>query len=320
MKKQANTTHFFYQNGKLVTVSQGGQQRNIFRGADIPLAEQNTNNQNPELLATDRNTSVLAVHGTDNDEEPHCYTAYGHNPSLPSKRTTFGFNGERAEPILTAYILGNGYRLFNPKLMRFISPDDWSPFEEGGINAYCYCLDDPINNTDPNGHRIVFTATWKLHKIFRSENKFTNDVNGNINALYKKLERETHNLELGNKGSEHYDIINERSAKASAAKVSEINKEIAKQQNRINKKTKNISMNNPGQQEKTSAAAQRNLQKRKEITNSRMIYTQPIKHPSNLDMFSKKIPKDDQYDDSYYSPFRSTSDTSNKNTSTRQRT
>ncbi len=35
-------------------------------------------------------------------------------------------------------MLGNGYRAYSPVLMRFNSPDSWSPFGEGGVNAYAY--------------------------------------------------------------------------------------------------------------------------------------------------------------------------------------
>ncbi|MFF1916268.1 RHS repeat-associated core domain-containing protein [Streptomyces sp. NPDC058239] len=63
-----------------------------------------------------------------------------------------GFNGERPDPVTGHYLLGNGYRAFNPVLMRFPSPDSWSPFGEGGLNSYAYCLGDPVNRVDPTGH------------------------------------------------------------------------------------------------------------------------------------------------------------------------
>ncbi|WP_238591846.1 RHS repeat-associated core domain-containing protein [Pseudomonas abietaniphila] len=48
--------------------------------------------------------------------------------------------------------MGAGYRAFNPVLMRFNSPDSLSPFGEGGLNPYAYCLGDPVNRLDPSGH------------------------------------------------------------------------------------------------------------------------------------------------------------------------
>ncbi|ULH10795.1 RHS repeat-associated core domain-containing protein [Serratia marcescens] len=63
-----------------------------------------------------------------------------------------GFNGERIDPVLGSYHLGNGYRMYNPTLRRFMSPDSMSPFGAGGINPYVYCAGDPINHTDPTGH------------------------------------------------------------------------------------------------------------------------------------------------------------------------
>jgi RHS repeat-associated protein len=57
------------------------------------------------------------------------------------------------------YLLGNGYRAYNPRLMRFHSPDSWSPFGGGGLNAYMYCVGDPINRVDPTGH-VPWIEPW----------------------------------------------------------------------------------------------------------------------------------------------------------------
>jgi RHS repeat-associated protein len=62
------------------------------------------------------------------------------------------FNGELCDPLTRRYLLGNGYRAYSPVLGRFLSPDSFSPFGQGGINSYAYCSGDPINASDPSGH------------------------------------------------------------------------------------------------------------------------------------------------------------------------
>lgn len=71
---------------------------------------------------------------------------------------TLGFNGELHEQRLQWQMLGNGYRAYNPVLMRFQSPDSLSPFGDGGVNAYAYCGSDPVNCQDPSGHVFGFIA------------------------------------------------------------------------------------------------------------------------------------------------------------------
>ena len=68
------------------------------------------------------------------------------------KEAITGFNSQRQDALSGTYHLGNGYRDYNPLLMRFHSPDSWSPFGAGGINSYAYCAGDPINRADPSGH------------------------------------------------------------------------------------------------------------------------------------------------------------------------
>lgn len=71
-------------------------------------------------------------------------------------RSSLAFNGERLEPLLGNYALGAGHRLYSPVLQCFHSADRLSPFDEGGINGYAYCLGDPLNQLDPSGKAPVF--------------------------------------------------------------------------------------------------------------------------------------------------------------------
>ncbi|MFK3815887.1 RHS repeat-associated core domain-containing protein [Pseudomonas sp. NPDC089407] len=79
------------------------------------------------------------------------YTVYGYDGRKP-RASVLRFSGQRKEPATGHYLLGNGYRAFNPVLMRFHSPDSLSPMGDGGMNCYAYCAGDPVNNTDPSGH------------------------------------------------------------------------------------------------------------------------------------------------------------------------
>ncbi|MNU97519.1 hypothetical protein D3C71_875980 [compost metagenome] len=106
------------------------------------------------LLATDQQQSVLNALDA-NQPHPIAYTPYGHRPRENGLLSLIGFNGELPDPVTGHYHLGKGYRQFNPVLMRFNSPDSWSPFGEGGLNAYAYCKGDPKNKVDPKGHSPI---------------------------------------------------------------------------------------------------------------------------------------------------------------------
>ncbi|UXU85284.1 RHS repeat-associated core domain-containing protein [Burkholderia sp. S-53] len=62
-----------------------------------------------------------------------------------------GFKGYQLDQPSGCYVLGNGYRFYNPLLRAFYSPDGLSPFGKAGINRYQYCNLDPVNNSDPSG-------------------------------------------------------------------------------------------------------------------------------------------------------------------------
>ncbi|MHA6127788.1 RHS repeat-associated core domain-containing protein [Pseudomonas fluorescens group sp. PF-1] len=103
------------------------------------------------LLATNSSQSIIgeSVEGKVNTIG---YSAYGEQSAQQEVASALGFNGQLREARLGWYLLGNGYRAYNTRLMRFHSPDSWSPFGGGGLNAYMYCVGDPVNRVDPTGH------------------------------------------------------------------------------------------------------------------------------------------------------------------------
>jgi RHS repeat-associated protein len=118
-----------------------------------PMADNHRNSlgQRTVLLATDNKNSVFAeiAGGKPNSI---AYSAYGQQSGQQEVATRLGFNGELREARIGWYLLGNGYRAYNPIFMRFHSPDRWSPFGNGGLNTYVYCVGDPVNFSDPTGH------------------------------------------------------------------------------------------------------------------------------------------------------------------------
>ncbi|MCO6689163.1 RHS repeat-associated core domain-containing protein [Pseudomonas asiatica] len=86
------------------------------------------------------------------------YTPYGFG-AYNDMEGRKAFNGEKLDFVTSGYLLGNGHRQFAPRLMRFLSPDNLSPFNKGGINSYVYCASDPVNGLDPSG-RVNITKLF----------------------------------------------------------------------------------------------------------------------------------------------------------------
>jgi RHS repeat-associated protein len=103
------------------------------------------------MLATDHMNSVLSE-VSPAGRKARAYTAYGYSADDAASESGLGHNGELRDSNTGEYFLGKGYRLFSTQMMRFYSPDSWSPFGEGGVNAYGYVAGDPIKYADPTGH------------------------------------------------------------------------------------------------------------------------------------------------------------------------
>lgn len=153
---QAASTHF-YRDERMDARCQGDEHQSFIQHDEHLLAQacrQGTQTTHV-LLGTDQGGSVLQSLKA-GQQQSHAYDAYGRRAPVAGLHSLLGFNGELCDPQTGCYLLGNGYRAYSPVLMRFQTPDSLSPFEAGGINAYAYCVGDPINLSDPTGH-----FSWK---------------------------------------------------------------------------------------------------------------------------------------------------------------
>jgi len=150
----------FYRNGRLNSTeldtpspagTQASERLNYLFGGAQPLGQQRADGSDSLLFMTDFKNSVVGESSA-SGLAVQTYGAYGEHPDNGVLETLLGYNGEVRDPVSGWYLLGQGYRAYNPSLMRFHSPDSFSPFDGGGVNPYCYGLGDPVGYSDPTGH------------------------------------------------------------------------------------------------------------------------------------------------------------------------
>jgi RHS repeat-associated protein len=150
----ASETLRFYQEEQLSLTVQDDRHTQLLYHFDQPLGQQVATDQSQTLLLqTDANHSVIAE-SQQNNLRTAVYSAYGERHGDSSLLSLRAFNGEVREAN-GWYLLGRGYRAYNPGLMRFHSPDSLSPFGSGGVNPYMYCRGNPIALRDPTGHSAI---------------------------------------------------------------------------------------------------------------------------------------------------------------------
>lgn len=174
---QSETLHF-YQDEQLTNTVQNGRKIQFLSYADQPLGQQQAgDNSQTLLLLTDPNHSVIGE-SQRRELRTAVYNAYGDRHGEKPLLSLKAFNGEVRED-RGWYLLGRGYRAYNPNLMRFHSPDSLSPFGSGGINPYSYCLGNPIALRDPTGHSSI---GWSGRLKRPDENEVRKRPMGSSNA------------------------------------------------------------------------------------------------------------------------------------------
>ena len=147
----------FYNKIRLACEIEGAVGRSIMQHAGGVLAVQQRGGAlvQAALLGVDRQGTVLMAQA-EAGRTDIAYSAYGYSSGFSGLMALPSFNGEYRDSVTGHYMLGSGYRAFNPVLMCFNRPDSLSPFGKGGFNAYAYCQGDPVNFTDPTGHFLWF--------------------------------------------------------------------------------------------------------------------------------------------------------------------
>ena len=146
-----------YQGYRLSATHDSGVLTHYLYDGETPLAMQVQGQPaDDRLLLTDAAGSVVGEYAESGLHNTR-YSAYGER-TLDKKDEEeqnldclLAFNGEVREAAFGWYLLGRGYRAYNPGLMRFHSPDSLAP-EQSGTNPYLYVLGNPVNWRDPTGH------------------------------------------------------------------------------------------------------------------------------------------------------------------------
>lgn len=162
---------FFYGRNGISTLIKGDDRLSFMRFHERMLGVGSAAGS-PSIIASDAQGSVLSE--VEADARAHqFFTVYGMPAHWPAMGV--GFKGERCDSFMQCYLLGNGYRTYSPVLMRFQSPDDQSPFGNGGLNAYAFVNGDPVNLSDPSGHSPSFYYRGPIKlvqglRVFYSQN------------------------------------------------------------------------------------------------------------------------------------------------------
>ncbi|VVQ04011.1 hypothetical protein PS918_04459 [Pseudomonas fluorescens] len=133
----------------------------LTEGLPMPTSEPANQTSRILLLAGDSKNTVLAEMA--GPLHHLAYAPYGQQSSRQEVMTQQGFNGELREAKTDWYVLGKGYRVYNPRLMRFHSPDMFSPFGKGGLNGFAYCGGEPVMRADPSGESWL--STWFFNRF-----------------------------------------------------------------------------------------------------------------------------------------------------------
>jgi len=144
-----------YQNHRLTLAVRGALRTQYLDLDDQPVGQQTLDDASQTLLLHAADNASVVAEGQHGSLRSMRYSAYGERYSDTPVSSAMGFNGEALDPLSGRYLLGSGYRAYDPELRCFLSPDSLSPFGVGGLNCYAYARGNPIAFRDPTGHEAI---------------------------------------------------------------------------------------------------------------------------------------------------------------------
>jgi RHS repeat-associated protein len=149
----ASTRFRYYRDGKVAWENGAGSSVSfhVAGGACVGQSTHDATGRRTVLLGGDAQGSVVSEAGA--TLHSPAYGVYGYRADGDGA-SDIAYAGELKERDVGWYLLGS-YRVYNPRFMRFHSPDASSPFGHGGLNAYAYVSGDPVNRVDPSGEGFL---------------------------------------------------------------------------------------------------------------------------------------------------------------------
>ncbi|WP_185750045.1 RHS repeat-associated core domain-containing protein [Stenotrophomonas sp. 278] len=146
----------FYQDYQLSHEVRGETVTHVLHADGVPLAYSAGKEINRTRLLLTNAVATVIAEARQSELVTAAYTAYGESDGTLA--FLLGFNAEPRQH--GWYLLGRGYRAYNPYLKRFNRPDSESPFGLGGLNPYMYCQGNPVAFQDPSGHIVRDTPEY----------------------------------------------------------------------------------------------------------------------------------------------------------------
>ena len=155
----STTYHYFYNGDKLTYVKKGSEALYIaYDGSGKPMALVAPDNDTYYYVTNLQGDVIAILNKTGTVVVEYTYDAWGNIISTTgSMASTLGeinplrYRGYVYDQEYELYYLQSRY--YNPEVGRFLNADTLASTGQGtlGCNPFVYCLNNPVNNSDPNG-------------------------------------------------------------------------------------------------------------------------------------------------------------------------